>query len=118
MSLLIDFYQNRRISDAESRSDAAASKAQRARDEMHEMKQCLDRSALVCQALLELVQDRLGVTDDELAEKILEVDLRDGREDGRISNTVVDCHECGRKVNTGRPRCVFCGVAVRKPHRF
>ena len=96
----------------------AINKARRIEDRHAELLRRHEKMALVSQALLELVQERTGITDEELADKILEVDLRDGKADGKISAQVLNCPKCGRKVNSERPVCIFCGTAVATDHLF
>ena len=63
-------------------------------------------------ALWELLRDD-GVFDEErLLEKIQEVDLRDGRADGRLGPTPVSCPHCGRKSKSGRAQCMYCGTPL------
>ena len=77
-----------------------------------------ERMALVCQALLELVQSQLAITDEELEAKIHEVDMRDGKKDGKFGGRVFQCPQCGRNVNSKRPVCVFCGTKSPNPDAF
>ncbi|MDB6077185.1 MAG: hypothetical protein JWO82_932 [Akkermansiaceae bacterium] len=78
----------------------------------------VDRLTLACQAMWEIIRDRIGVTEQELQAKITEIDARDGAIDGKIGYEVVDCPECGQKTSTRRSRCVFCGCAVHLGHTF
>jgi len=78
----------------------------------------VDRLTLACQAMWEIIRDRLGVTEQELHAKITEIDARDGAIDGKISHEIIDCPQCGQKASTRRARCVFCGHAVRIGHTF
>ena len=78
----------------------------------------LDRLSLACQAMWELLRDKAGVTEAELRDKILEVDLRDGSTDGRMASTIVECPHCHAKTNSRRPTCVMCGVEIPRNHQF
>ncbi|MCG3135681.1 MAG: hypothetical protein HMLKMBBP_03413 [Planctomycetes bacterium] len=92
-----------------SATDANA-KAGRAEAAAAEMQLRMDRMALACEAMWELVRERTGATDADLRRKIEEIDLRDGKLDGRIARTVAPCARCGRAVNSGRRRCIRCGA--------
>ena len=46
----------------------------------------IDTLALSCAAMWELLSEKLGVTEQELLAKIEEIDLRDGKLDGKIAN--------------------------------
>ena len=76
------------------------------------------RQALVCQALWELVSERLGLTDEDLAKRVEEIDLRDGQADGKIGTRQLTCPQCGRPANSSRRTCVYCGAALDVPYAF
>src|SRR5687768_11321747 len=80
--------------------------------------QRLERLALLCQAMWEMLRERVEFSDDQLAAKVREVDLRDGREDGRRGERVLECPHCRNSVNSQSPRCVVCGQVVVAPHPF
>lgn len=67
------------------------------------------RLALICKALLELLQERTGVSEQDLAKKIAEIDLRDGRADGRMAPKAKPCPACGSMMSPRFNRCLFCG---------
>ncbi len=73
---------------------------------------------VVCQAQWELLRDRTGLTEEELAAKITEVDARDGTADGRIGAAIADCPACGRKGNTRREFCLYCGERLPRAEPF
>ena len=66
----------------------------------------------------EIIRDNTGVTEAMLRAKIEEVDLRDGKADGKITRTVMNCPQCGAKTNSKRRHCVMCGEVVQGPHVF
>lgn len=78
----------------------------------------INRLALASQAMWELLRERTNVTDKELADKILEVDLRDGQTDGRIAPAALECPNCHKSISSRRPTCVYCGVELKRRHLF
>lgn len=114
MGLFLDLHQYASISEASSSASRAEKKAQ----EIEWIQKKQERMALVCQALLEVIQERISITDEELEEKILEVDLRDGIENGKINYDIVNCLSCGKKANSTRGFCFFCGAPTSKEHAF
>jgi uncharacterized protein with PIN domain len=110
--------QDARISSAATDAGEAKDEVRRHRDRIQELEFTVNRMSLVCQALWELLRSRLGITEAELLGKIREVDLRDGVEDQRMTPTVTTCPKCGQPLNTKASRCIYCGVAVAKPHVF
>jgi len=69
----------------------------------------VDRLALVCRAMHELLESLPGMSKEMLAEKITEIDLRDGLADGRASPTPTKCPQCGSMICKKFNRCLFCG---------
>lgn len=68
---------------------------------------------LSCAGLWDLLKARHGYTDEEIAEHIRMVDLRDGRLDGKTHPPEQFCPNCKRKLLTrSRKRCVWCGVEL------
>lgn len=83
----------------------------RLRDVEHE----LQRMKLLNQAMWEIVRERARVTDADLEKRAQEIDLRDGVEDGRMTNTPLKCPQCGRVSNSKHWRCLYCGLDFEKP---
>ncbi len=79
-----------------------------------EMEQKLARLSLLNQALWELVRDRLQLTDADLEMMARQVDLRDGVEDGKITEHAVRCPQCQRVCNSRHARCIYCGQEFSK----
>ena len=122
--LLWDLFQQGQIGSAQSEAESARSQAGVAArqagqslERSQDSEERIARLALLCQAMWELLSERCQVTNNDLVRKVLEVDRRDGREDGRIGERVIDCPKCGNKVNSRRPKCVICGsvLATKQP---
>jgi hypothetical protein len=93
----------------------AANAAQSQGAALKELEHQVERLSLMNQALWELLRDRLGLTDAELQAKALEVDLRDGVQDGMMTNQPVSCPACDRVSNSKHHRCLYCGQLFERP---
>lgn len=80
--------------------------------ELDEIRAAVDRMALTNRALWEFVSEQTGLTEDDLAERMHAIDLRDGVVDGRMTEPATSCPSCGRQNRTSRPFCLYCGAAV------
>ncbi|MDB6135473.1 MAG: hypothetical protein JWM59_3716 [Verrucomicrobiales bacterium] len=78
----------------------------------------IERLTLASQALWELLQERVHLTEGELKQKMLEIDGRDNCLDGRLPSDAVNCRACGRLTVTKRSQCQFCGEPVEGRHLF
>jgi len=75
----------------------------------------LQRLKLLNQALWEMLREQMGWSDEQLEQKALEIDLRDGVQDGRISDAALRCPQCGRTSSSRHWRCLYCGLEFEKP---
>jgi DNA-directed RNA polymerase subunit RPC12/RpoP len=57
----------------------------------------------------------LTVSDADLERRVHEVDLRDGVQDERMTDTALRCPTCGRVSNSKHWKCLYCGQAFEKP---
>jgi hypothetical protein len=96
-----------------SRSAGAAA-AGSVTGELHDVNERIDRLLLVVDALWTLLKDT-GYTDEQLRERIHEIDLADGVADGRRTPRPVRCTSCDSMVEVGRATCAFCGAPVDGP---
>jgi hypothetical protein len=69
----------------------------------------VDKLLLVCRSMWELVRDNTSLTEDDLMNKVLELDLRDGVADGKMQQGVQNCSHCGRAMSPRHARCLYCG---------
>ncbi|MCC6488282.1 MAG: hypothetical protein IT364_12355 [Candidatus Hydrogenedentes bacterium] len=85
------------------------------RERIRELEHQVGRLQLMNQALWELLRERMQLTDAELETKANEVDLRDGVQDGRMSDTALQCPSCGRVSSSKHWKCLYCGLEFQKP---
>jgi hypothetical protein len=118
MSFIVAAYQQGQINEAKTDAIKAQVDAEQAADRVRELEATVNHTALACQAMWELLRERVGITEAELQAKIKEVDLRDGTLDGRMTPVIVHCPKCGKPSNTRHSQCMYCGAAIPKPHMF
>ncbi len=85
------------------------------RQQIRELEHQVARLQLMNQALWELVRERAKLTDADLQQKAQEIDLRDGVQDGEITNTALKCPSCGRVSSSKHWKCLYCGLEFEKP---
>lgn len=113
MSLFLELYQQHR-----ARMGAAASRTQIAPMDLEDLERRTEALTLACQALWEILQEELNLSEAAILKKMQEVDLRDGALDGRMTTDVTACPSCRRSNKASRPHCIYCGEplpALRSP---
>ncbi len=113
-----EFYQQRGIQNASASASLAESKAVNVTHSIRHLEDKVDSLALTCQAMWEILRARTDVTEEELMSKVNEIDLRDGKADGKMGSAAAPCSQCGRILNKRRNRCLYCGKDVDKEHAF
>ena len=109
------FWAISRAADQAATSKNAADARARASDahaQVADLSVRLDRALLVCEALWTIVRDRLGVAEDELVARVNDIDLSDGKLDGKVRRTAVSCPRCKRTIARRFKKCVYCGQPV------
>jgi len=108
-----DVFQQSRINKAYAMAGQLSMKPDTAKDSIDSAVQRVDdrveHLALLCQAMFELLQERTDLTGNDLAKKMEEIDLRDGKADGKITPEIRKCSQCGRTVSPKFGRCLYCG---------
>tara|TARA_B110000037_G_C16639842_1_gene310028 strand:- start:23 stop:385 length:363 start_codon:yes stop_codon:yes gene_type:complete len=115
---IFDRYQNRKINEAKQEAESARNKATSVEAKIIELERHCNSMALASQAMWELLKEHSNLKDSDIESKILEIDLRDGQIDERISQTVVKCPSCNRNSNSKRDSCIYCGAITAKQNIF
>jgi hypothetical protein len=111
IGIVWDLYQSHRIGQLDDRLSAVETSKSHdkvARDAAFGLEDKMDRLALICGALFELMQTAAGITEEQLRKKISVIDLRDGQADGRVTQQPKKCpnghglsaHRCCRMSTT------------------
>ncbi len=118
MAIFWELYQQSQISGARSQAESAKSKALSVQDELRRVEDRIDSLALTCQAMWELIRERTTLNDDDIEQRMQEIDLRDGTADGRMRTPTMKCSDCGRVISRRHARCLYCGAEFEKTHLF
>lgn len=109
LDILWNLHQQRRISEVEE----AASHASRSASDIHHrlrlMEEQIDKLLLINQAMWSLMRGQLGLTEQHLLDRIRQLDLEDGIEDGKITRPVTNCPACRRTFSSRHRKCLYCG---------
>ena len=93
----------------------AESAANNAIHEVENLKQDVEKLLMITEALWGIIQEQLEYDDEELIRRIEEIDLRDGKLDGRVKGgPPPECPQCGRVLIGKRPQCLYCGTEVKR----
>ncbi|MEI7957777.1 MAG: hypothetical protein WCI40_01610 [Verrucomicrobiota bacterium] len=75
-----------------------------------ELQKQVERLLIITEALWTILKEKNGLDDQELLRQMVQIDLRDGRLDGRVAATPPEpCPKCQRIVAKGSVRCMYCG---------
>lgn len=107
---LWNLHQQQRIGDLSREISSGDRSGQRAEREVRRLEERVETMHLVMMAMWAIMQQKLGMTDQDLAEMVRELDLRDGQLDGRMTPRVQKCGACGRTMSERHARCMYCGA--------
>jgi hypothetical protein len=113
MSLFWELHQTRRIGQAETAAAGARRKVASAKQEIAVLRARCDKLLMVCEALWTILRDKHGLTDEDLINRVNDIDLQDGQLDGRVKkNVIARCPECDRTISRRHPKCIYCGTPI------
>jgi len=108
------FWAARGVQYAAKDAASAGAAADRARRYTETIEDRLERALLTCEALWTLLRDKLQLTDEELLDRIADIDLSDGQLDGKVRRQPLACPKCNRKIGPRFNKCLYCGQLVIK----
>lgn len=114
MSMFWGMYHGSSVRAAAADAQSARRAASDARTQAGEVEARCDRALLVCEALWTIMRDKLGVPEDELVNRVNEIDLSDGQLDGKVRRSALECSKCGRTVARRFQKCIYCGVPMEQ----
>ncbi len=101
--------------NADMTSARAAAKAAEAQTEVELMRADVERLLMITEALWSILKEQHGYTDEELMRRVEEIDLRDGKTDGKVAKQLQPlCPNCNRTLTHNLPRCMYCGTEIQR----
>jgi hypothetical protein len=104
-------------SNSTARADSvtrAANKAEQAGRKIKALEANLAKTLMICESLWELLQEKTGLTIEDLHKKLYEIDMRDGVLDGTNQRKPTKCPNCNHMVSARHPACIYCGCIMDK----
>jgi ribosomal protein L32 len=102
-----------RAAQAQSAGQRAGRIAEDARAQTDAVARDVEKLFMITEALWSMLKEQTGHSDEELIGRIQDIDLRDGRLDGKVaSQPNPSCPQCGRTLLGKHPVCLYCGTAV------
>jgi hypothetical protein len=78
--------------------------------EVKTLREAIDKLMLINRALWEIIAEDRGLNDEYLTNKVNEIDLRDGKLDGKLVTAIMLCPSCERTLFKGHDKCLYCGA--------
>jgi hypothetical protein len=116
-----ELYQYGRIQEASANADAARSAARaneadthKLRDIVGRLERQVERLTLTNLALAQVLRDKLGVKQADIEAAVRDIDLADGKLDGRLElpTKAKRCEACDRVNGPQRYTCLYCGKGL------
>jgi hypothetical protein len=105
--MISDFGSSQQANEATTRANAAEMR-------VRELEHRVERLALTCNAMWDLLRNQAGITDRQLQEKIQQMDAADGAH----ARNMLKCPGCGRQISPRKGKCIYCGTACGNASAF
>lgn len=107
-------YYQRGIKLPDTDSGRAKAEAQDAQYRVRVLEEKLEQTMLGIAAFWALVSERLQLSENDLIQKMNEIDMEDGVQDGRLKKHPVQCPQCQKTVSSKYIKCFYCGAELKK----
>jgi len=99
---------------AQAPGEIPASVATDIRTQNETIKFDIEKLFQITEALWTILKEQHGYTDEHLAQLIQDIDLRDGKLDGKVAKAAErpTCPQCGRVLIRNQVRCLYCNADV------
>ena len=71
-----------------------------------------EKMKLVNMAMWTFLKEEKGLTEDDLINRVKEIDKLDGSADGKLRIGIKKCGKCGRTLNPKFEKCQYCGFVT------
>lgn len=83
------------------------------KSDVRELQAQVDKLELIVEALWRHLKRHTELTDEDLIETISQIDLEDGKYDGKKeTKSFRDCPGCKRRISKSHTKCFYCGEVL------
>ena len=101
--------------NAQAEAFTSSAQARSVRTDIDFLRTDIERLLMITEALWDILKEKHGYTDEDLANRVVEIDRRDGRVDGRVAQLPPGtCPRCNRTLERKRAYCLYCGQAIAR----
>lgn len=100
------------ISNWFPQDSVARGQAQDAKSLVEQLEDRINRLSLLSMAAWSLASEKLGITPEEFQKRVEELDLSDGKLDGKITPQVGECPKCKKQLSKRNRSCIYCGYKL------
>ena len=73
----------------------------------------VEKLLMITEVLWTVLKEKHGYSDEDLISRIHEIDMRDGKLDGKVAKQgPLLCPKCNRTLIGKRPICLYCGMPI------
>ena len=109
--LFWELNQQRRIGEVQAEARNSEMRTRDVQRDVELLQQSVEKLALVNAAMWSLLQEKAGLKNEDLANRMQQIDMQDGVADGRISpQSAMVCAKCQRPLSRTHERCMYCGA--------
>jgi hypothetical protein len=102
------------VSDSGLVGSGGAGRSAASRGEVDMMKADIEKLLMITEALWQVLKNKHNYTDDDLLGWVQEIDMRDGKLDGRVARMgTAYCPQCNRTLMRSKAVCLYCGEPVK-----
>jgi ribosomal protein L32 len=106
---------NNNVTFAQLDAIEAKSKANDANTYIAFLKQKVEKLMIITEAMWLLLKETTKCSDEDLKEKIRQVDMKDGKLDGKVAAELPNkCPKCGQTLQKNMLSCIYCGAQTDK----
>jgi hypothetical protein len=86
----------------------ALGKVLESKDQIADLRAQVNRLQMICEGMWTIIKSQTGATEEDLISLIAQIDLRDGKLDGKAATVPQTCSTCGRVVSNRTSICLYC----------
>lgn len=118
LELFWEMRQQSRIAEAKQHAQETRHIAKDTQRQIDELEDRIDHLTMITAAIWTLLQQRTGMSNQQLLDQVQAIDLSDGQLDGRVRKDTRPCSKCRRAIAPRHLRCIYCGEQASQVDPF